>query len=58
MSVWGRSMAFRIIKDMSCDGAMTAAPERSEYYPIFYATVPKTSLLYGLDLRFRSRYAR
>ncbi|MGA8949632.1 MAG: hypothetical protein WA776_03805 [Xanthobacteraceae bacterium] len=51
-------MAFRIIKDMSRDGAMTAAPERSEYYPIFYATVPKTSLLYGLDLRSRSRYAR
>ena len=30
---------------------MTTAPERSEYYPIFYATVPKTSPLYGLDLR-------
>ncbi len=29
---------------------MTVAPERSEYYPIFYATVPKTSKLYGLDL--------
>ena len=30
---------------------MTVSPERSEYYPIFYATVPKTSPLYGLDLR-------
>ncbi len=25
--------------------------EHSEYYPIFYATLPKTSPLYGLDLR-------
>ena len=40
------------IKDMARGGgAMTVAPERSEYYPIFYATVPKTSPLYGLDLR-------
>lgn len=40
------------IKDMvRAGGAMVAAPERSEYYPIFYATVPKTSPLYGLDLR-------
>ena len=27
------------------------SPERGEYYPIFYATVPRTSPLYGLDLR-------
>ena len=40
------------IKDMARGGgAMTVAPERSVYYPIFYATVPKTSPLYGLDLR-------
>jgi diguanylate cyclase (GGDEF)-like protein len=39
------------IKDMGADGKMTVAPERGEYYPIFYATVPKTSPLYGLDLR-------
>jgi diguanylate cyclase len=40
------------IKDMVHGGAsMAVAPERSEYYPIFYATVPKTSPLYGLDLR-------
>src|SRR6202050_360050 len=28
------------IKDMGPDGKMTASPERSEYYPIFYASVP------------------
>ncbi|HYA06226.1 MAG TPA: CHASE domain-containing protein, partial [Xanthobacteraceae bacterium] len=39
------------IKAMQADGTMIASPERSEYYPIFYATVPKTSPLYGLDLR-------
>ncbi len=38
------------IKDMTAAGRMTVAPERSEYYPIFYATVPTTSELYGLDL--------
>ncbi len=38
------------IKDMGADGNMTVAAERSEYYPIFYATVPPTSPLYGLDL--------
>lgn len=38
------------IKAMGADGKMTVSPERSEYYPIFYATVPKTSPLYGLDL--------
>jgi diguanylate cyclase len=39
------------IKMMGADGKMSLSPERSEYYPIFYATVPKTSPLYGLDLR-------
>src|SRR6202050_700816 len=39
------------IKDMGADGKMVPSPERSEYYPIFYATVPRTSALYGLDLR-------
>ncbi|MGA8612540.1 MAG: EAL domain-containing protein [Xanthobacteraceae bacterium] len=39
------------IKDTGLDGKMTVSPERSEYYPIFYATVPITSALYGLDLR-------
>ncbi len=39
------------IKAMGTDRKMSPSPERSEYYPIFYATVPKTSPLYGLDLR-------
>jgi diguanylate cyclase (GGDEF)-like protein len=40
------------IKTMDADGVtMSPSPERSEYYAIFYATVPKTSRLYGLDLR-------
>jgi diguanylate cyclase len=40
------------IKMMDADGVtMSVSPERSEYYPIFYATVPKNSPLYGLDLR-------
>jgi diguanylate cyclase (GGDEF)-like protein len=39
------------IKAMNADGNMAISPERSEYYPIFYATLPKTSPLYGLDLR-------
>ncbi len=40
------------IKDMvRGNGPMTPSPEHSEYYPIFYATVPRTSPLYGLDLR-------
>ena len=39
------------IKDIDTEGKMTVSPQRSEYYPIFYATLPKTSPLYGLDLR-------
>jgi diguanylate cyclase (GGDEF)-like protein len=40
------------IKTMEADEVtMFRSPELSEYYPIFYATVPKTSRLYGLDLR-------
>jgi diguanylate cyclase (GGDEF)-like protein len=39
------------IKTMGDAGKISPSPERSEYYPIFYATVPKTSPLYGLDLR-------
>jgi diguanylate cyclase (GGDEF)-like protein len=39
------------IKDIDTDGKMTVSPQRSEYYPIFFATVPTTSSLYGLDLR-------
>jgi len=39
------------IKDIDAQGKMTVSPQRSVYYPIFYATLPKTSPLYGLDLR-------
>jgi diguanylate cyclase len=39
------------IKSKGTDDKMSPSPEHSEYYPIFYATVPKTSPLYGLDLR-------
>jgi diguanylate cyclase (GGDEF)-like protein len=39
------------IKMMNADGKLSPSPEHSEYYPVFYATVPKTSPLYGLDLR-------
>jgi diguanylate cyclase (GGDEF)-like protein len=39
------------IKMMAADGKMSLSPERSEYYPILYATLPKTFPLYGLDLR-------
>jgi diguanylate cyclase (GGDEF)-like protein len=38
------------IKAMNAGGTMTISHERSEYYPIYYATLPKTSSLYGLDL--------
>ncbi len=39
------------IKAIAADGSMAPSPENDEYFPIFYATVPKTSRLYGLDLR-------
>jgi diguanylate cyclase (GGDEF)-like protein len=39
------------IKDIDADGKMTVAPRRAEYYPVFYATLPRASPLYGLDLR-------
>jgi diguanylate cyclase (GGDEF)-like protein len=38
------------IKAIPPDGKLVRSPERDEYFPIFYATVPKTSPLYGLDL--------
>jgi diguanylate cyclase (GGDEF)-like protein len=33
------------------DGSLTPSPENDEYFPIFYASVPWTSRIYGLDLR-------
>ena len=39
------------ITAMNANGEIVPSPEHSEYYPIYYATLPKTSPLYGLDLR-------
>jgi diguanylate cyclase (GGDEF)-like protein len=39
------------VKAMNASGKMVPSPEHSQYYPIYYATLPKTSPLYGLDLR-------
>jgi diguanylate cyclase (GGDEF)-like protein len=38
------------IKSLDSDHTLAVSPERSEYFPVFYATVPKSSPLYGLDL--------
>ncbi len=38
-------------KVSAADGGMIPSGEQDEYFPIFYSTVPKTSMLYGLDLR-------
>jgi diguanylate cyclase (GGDEF)-like protein len=39
------------IKAMGANGNIVPSPEESEYFPVFYATLPSTSPLYGLDLR-------
>jgi diguanylate cyclase (GGDEF)-like protein len=39
------------IKAVAADRSMAPSAEQDEYFPIFYATVPKTHRLYGLDLR-------
>ena len=39
------------IKAMGADGNIVPSPEEREYFPVFYATLPSTSPLYGLDLR-------
>ena len=39
------------IKAIDAHGKMSPSPEHSEYYPVFYATIPETSQLFGLDLR-------
>jgi diguanylate cyclase len=39
------------IKAMEEDGRLVLSPVQTEYYPIFYATVPLDSPVYGLDLR-------
>jgi diguanylate cyclase len=35
----------------AADGGVVSSAEQEEYFPVFYSTVPKTSGLYGLDLR-------
>lgn len=39
--------AYRI-KSLEGDG-LVAAPQRDEYFPVFFSTQPKTSLVYGMD---------
>jgi diguanylate cyclase (GGDEF)-like protein len=38
-------------KVLDAEGNSVPSPVRSEYYPVFYATAPTTSPLYGFDLR-------
>jgi diguanylate cyclase (GGDEF)-like protein len=38
------------IKSRIPDGSMIPSAEQDEYFPVFFATVPKASPLYGLDL--------
>jgi diguanylate cyclase (GGDEF)-like protein len=37
------------IKSFTADGSFSRAPESNEYFPIFFSTEPKTSMIYGLD---------
>ena len=37
------------IKSLNADGSITTAPQSDEYYPVFFSTEPKTSMVYGLD---------
>jgi len=37
-------------QSMSSEGALAPAPESDEYFPVFYSTEPRTSLVYGHDL--------
>ena len=37
------------IKSLNADGSITTAPQNDEYYPVFFSTEPKTSMVYGLD---------
>jgi diguanylate cyclase (GGDEF)-like protein len=42
-------------KERVAGGGIAPSGQRDEYYPIIYSTVPKTSPLYGLDLRSEPR---
>ena len=37
------------IKSLSADGNLSPAPQRNEYFPVFFSTEPKTAVVYGLD---------
>jgi diguanylate cyclase (GGDEF)-like protein len=37
------------IKSLVADGRTATAPESDEYFPVFFSTEPKTSVVYGLD---------
>jgi diguanylate cyclase (GGDEF)-like protein len=37
------------IKALAADGGLSPAPQSNEYFPIFFSTEPKTSVVYGLD---------
>lgn len=41
------------IKSIS-DGRPTAAPQRDEYFPVFFSTEPKTSVIYGMEKHRRA----
>src|SRR6202171_1809237 len=37
------------IKSLLADGDVATAPQGDEYFPLFFSTSPKTSVVYGLD---------
>ena len=37
------------IKSFGADGGISPAPARNEYFPVYFSTEPKTSVVYGLD---------
>jgi len=37
------------IKSLAPDGSLAMAPQRDGYFPVFYSTEPKTSVVYGMD---------
>jgi diguanylate cyclase (GGDEF)-like protein len=37
------------IKSLAPDGGLSPAPQSNEYFPVFFSTEPKTSLVYGVD---------
>jgi diguanylate cyclase (GGDEF)-like protein len=37
------------IKSLASDGRLSPAPQSNEYFPVFFSTEAKTSMVYGLD---------